>query len=226
MEILPIKRVGAGYHDKSTDTPYPSATALREKLARGEDIADDMTAELRETWRRVINENIGFADTSRLGGAMLARLRAESEYATTGGEIRLSHVAECEGGLGAHLCRAAQQATDYKALCRAAATKKYTDARIRRALLYLLAGVTRDDLAAPPAYVRLLGANERGREFLAETRKTRTVPVVTKPAEVAALGESVARARALAAISDGLYALCLPDEVLPSALATIPPLMF
>ena len=86
--------------------------------------------------------------------------------------------------------------------------------------------MTRDDLAAPPAYARLLGANERGREFLAETRKTRTVPVVTKPAEVAALGESAARARALAAISDGLYALCLPGEVLPSALATVPPLMF
>lgn len=226
MEILPVKRIGARYHDKKTDSPYPSATALREKLARGEDITDDFAEELRDAWRRLLEKNVGFASTSCLGNAVLARLRAESEYAATGGEIRFSHIAECEGGLGAHLCRAAQESTDYKSLCRAAATKKYTDARIRRALLYLLAGVTRADLAAPPAYLRLLGANERGREFLANGRKTRTVPVATKPAEIAALGERAARARALAAISDGLYALCLPGDVLPASLATVPPLMF
>ena len=226
MELYPVRRVGAGYHDKNTDTPYPSATALRERLAQGEDIADALGGDLREIWRLVTEKYAGFADTAFLGGAMLARLRAEGEYALTGGEIRLSHVAECEGGLGAHLCRAAQQSTDYHSLCRAAATKKYTDARIRRALLYLLAGVTREDLAAPPAYLRVLGANERGRAFLANTRKTRTVPVVTKPADVAALGESVARARALEAIAQGLYALCLPGDALPATLATTPPLMF
>lgn len=225
IEIKPVRRIGAGYHDKDTSQSFPSATGLREKLAGGEDITPDLPQCVQEVWQKAIAQGLAPADTAGLGSAMLARLRAESEYAETGRETRFSDIAECEGGLGAHLARAALEATDYRSLCRAAATKQYTDGRIRRALLYLLAGVKRCDLLAPPAYLRLLAANERGRAFLAKTRKTRTVPVVTKPADVAALGDAAVRARALAAICDGLYALCLPRPILPTALATQPPVM-
>ena len=225
MQIHPVYRVGAGYHDTDTETAYPSATALREKLAAGEDITSLFESHLRPIWERASEAGLASADTACLGKALLARLRVESESAATGGEIRFSRIAECEGGLGAHLCCAAWAATDYRTLCRAAATKKYTNGRIRRALLYILAGVRREDLVAPPAYLRLLGANERGGAFLAETRKTRTVPVVTKPADITALGEGAERARALAAVSDSLYALCLPGDILPATLATLPPVM-
>jgi hypothetical protein len=129
------------------------------------------------------------------------------------------------GGLAERLVGAAWEATDYDSLCAAAATKRYTNGRIRRALLYLMAGVTRHDLLAPPAYLRLLGANEQGRAFLAQTRKSRTVPVVTKAADVKALGEAAARAQELERIAQGLYALCLPQPVLPAELAALPPKM-
>ena len=85
--------------------------------------------------------------------------------------------------------------------------------------------ITRHDLLAPPAYLRLLGANEQGRAFLAQTRKSRTVPVVTKAADVKALGEAAARAQELERIAQGLYALCLPQPVLPAELAALPPKM-
>ena len=88
-----------------------------------------------------------------------------------------------------------------------------------------MAEVTREDLLAPPAYLRLLAANERGRNFLAETRKTRTVPVVTKPADIKALGDTAARSYALEELARGLYALCLPRPVLPAELAALPPVM-
>ena len=120
-------------------------------------------------------------------------------------------------------CKAALQANDYASLCAEAATKRYTDGRIRRALLCLLAGVKREDLLAPPAYLRLLAANEKGREFLAKTEKTRTVPVVTKQAEIAALGEAAARQRALALIADSLYAICCAGRVSLHALQTARP---
>ena len=166
----------------------------------------------------------GVADTERLGAPLLAHLRSmaieKEKDPRTGAEI-----ADCGGGLLDRLIAVAREAGDYPTLCRMAATKKYTDGRIRRALLYVLAGVTYADLEAPPAYLRLLGANERGRAFLSETRKTRTVPVVTKAADIAALGENVARSHRLSAIADGLYALCLPGAVPPSVLAKQPPLM-
>ena len=216
MDIFPILREGAGYRELALDSAYPSATALRAHLARGEDVLSFLPPVVGDIWQKAVAKHGGVADISRLGTAMLALLRAGT----------LSpDIADCGGGLLSHLANAAVRATDYASLCREAATKRYTDGRIRRALLYLLAGVLREDLCAPPAYLRLLAANERGREYLSKTRKTRTVPVVTKPADIAALGECAARQRELTAVSDGLYALCFAQALLPHTLATQAPLM-
>ncbi len=214
MDLLPVKRVGAAYRDTDVECSYPSATALRSSLARGEDIVAHIPPDGVEIFRKAVAE-YGLADTARLGSAMLAALRA-GRFAKDS--------AECGVGLAAHLVNAAGDATDYASLCRAAATKRYTDGRIRRALLCLLAGVKREDLTAPPAYLRLLAANARGREYLAKTRKTRTVPVVTKQSEIVALGDAASRARALSAVCDGLYALCLDGTLTPARLTTWPPL--
>ena len=92
-------------------------------------------------------------------------------------------------------------------------------------MLYLLAGVTRDDLLAAPAYLRVLGANEKGREYLAKTRKTRTVSVVTKTAELNLTDPLVARQHTLEDICHALYALCCPRPTLPAQLASKPPVM-
>lgn len=226
LEAFAVKRVGASYHDAESEGDFPSATALRRALERGIDILPMLPVKARAAWERGVAV-WGTADIRRLGFAMLAKLR------TMGAQKRKSPLTGCEnedigdlgGGLAERLVSAAWEATDYDSLCAAAATKRYTNGRIRRALLYLMAGVTRDDLLIPPAYVRLLGANEKGREFLAETRKTRTIPVVTKPGDIQALGESAARARELERIAHGLYALCLPRPTVPTALATIPPVM-
>ena len=43
----PILRVGAGYRDTDAGVAYPSATALRQKLTRGEDIASDLPEAVR-----------------------------------------------------------------------------------------------------------------------------------------------------------------------------------
>ena len=222
MALYPVLRVGAGYHDTDAENCYPSASALRQKLQAGADICNNLPFETVFTWKQA-TARWGIADTRRLGSAMLAKLRAlAAESPRTGEE---NAIADCGGGLLERLMGAAALATDYESLLEAAATKKYTNGRIRRALLYLLAGVTYADLEATPAYLRLLGANERGREFLSKTRKTRTVPVVTKQADIVELGESAARQRSLAAVAEGLYALCLPHAVTPAELAVIPPLM-
>lgn len=225
MGIHPVLRVGAGYHDEDAEASYPSATSLRQKLSRGEEITENLPAEVRARWVRAL-QTFGIADTARLGAPMLAQLRAmATKSPLTGAKNGDFFLADCGGGLLERLVGAANVATDYESLCRGAATKKYTDGRIRRALLYLLAGVTYRDLEAPPAYLRLLGANERGRAFLSATRKTREIPVVTKPADIVALGEAAIRQHALAAVADGLYALCAGAPITPAALSVIPPKM-
>lgn len=224
LELLPILRVGAGYHSTDATAAFPSATALRAKLAAGEGISGDLPLAVRAQWCAALSRWGGVADTRRLGAPMLAALRAmNAKEAATGVKTGDAAFADCAGGLLERLMRAAAHATDYEGLCRAAATKRYTDGRIRRALLYLIGGVTREDLASPPAYLRLLAANERGRKFLSETRKSRTVPVVTKPCEIKALGKGAQRAAALQQLACGLYALCMPNATDPAVLLTQPP---
>ena len=217
MELHPVLRVGGGYHDTDAEQRYPSATSLRQKLAQGMHIGANLPEKAAHVFEKSADA-WGIADIARLGSAMLAKLR------TTSPDTAVAY-ADCGGGLLERLIGAAEEATDYASLCAAAATKKYTSGRIRRALLYVMAGVTYADLDASPAYLRLLGANEQGREFLAKTRKTRTVPVVTKAADIAELGDAATRQRVLSAVADGLYALCLPCGVLPRTLAVIPPVM-
>ena len=218
MVPFAVGRKGAEYRQTVLKKEeYPSATALREALTAGEDVEAYIPSEAREIFRESVTR-YGIADTARLGSALLALLRTDGA-----GNSAFDEIAECGGGLYRRLQKAAWGTGDYAALCGAAATKRYTDGRIRRALLYLLAGVKKEDLTAHPVYVRLLAANARGREFLAETMKRRTVHVVTKQADIAGLGTCAARQRELSLRADGLFALCFANTVTPHTLQTAKP---
>ena len=213
-----VCREGATYRETVLKNgEFPSATALRAALLRDEDVCAYIPDEARDIFKGAISR-YGIADTARLGTAMLARLRANGAE-----KSRFEEIADCGGGLAGRLGKAAWQAGDYQELCQEAATKRYTDGRIRRALLYLLAGVKKEDLMAHPVYLRLLAANARGREFLAVTAKTRTVHVVTKQADIAALGAPAARQHALEHVANGLFALCFDGTLTPHALETQKP---
>lgn len=212
-----LKRAGTPYRAALNEGEYPSAAALRAALAQGESIEGFLHPATVEIFDQAVKK-YGVADTARLGDAMLAFLRGN-------GAVLAKHadIAECGGGLLERLVKAAAAATDYSSLCAQAATKRYTDGRIRRALLCLLTGATATDLSAHPAYLRLLGANAKGRAFLRTTARRRTVPVVTKPAESKLLGEAAQRARALSLAADGLYAIAAGHTITPHALQTVPP---
>jgi len=64
---------------------------------------------------------------------------------------------------------------------RGAASKRYTDARIRRVIMYTILGVTREFFGrygGRPPYLRVLGFNERGGDVLRAIVKGSSVPVV------------------------------------------------
>lgn len=215
---LAVCREGATYRETVLKNgEFPSATALRQALARGESVSAYIPEVAREFFESAISR-YGIADTARLGTAILAHLRTNGAQNSAFDEI-----ADCGGGLARRLQRAAWQARDYGELCQEAATKRYTAGRIRRALLYLLAGVKKEDLVAHPVYLRLLAANDTGRAFLAKTAKTRTVHVVTKQADIVALGVVAARQHALERVVNGLFALCFDGTVTPHMLETEKP---
>ncbi len=216
LRPLAVRREGSAYLDTALDgAKFASATALRAAWEKGEDVAPHLPATAFEVLDEAVSR-YGIAKTVALGAPMLARLRCLDEVPLD------VEIAECSGGLLGRLVKTSFEARDYASLCALATTKRYTAGRIRRTLLYLLTGVTREDLTAAPVYLRLLAANKKGRDFLAATAKTRQIPVVTKQSEITALGARAARQRLLARRADGLYALCL-DSITPHELQTATP---
>lgn len=88
-----------------------------------------------------------------------------------------------------------------------AATKKYTAARMRRELLYSVTSIRAEWLKTPPRYTILLAANERGRKYLSENRKTFEFPIITKPADYVPADEIDAEIRRCHVLADELYCL-------------------
>lgn len=185
---LVIRRVGAEYHAENIDgTAHPSATALRRAVEADPAHAAEcyaalsgLSADVTAPFARAVRENKAPVRYENSPNALIAfyRMHSPSDF---------GDIAEMHGGLAERICRAARDSSDLSTFFSLSATKKYTDSRVRRAILYGLTGVTKRDLAAPPAYVNLLGASAIGRSFLSAYRKRRAggkLPIITRPAAI------------------------------------------
>ncbi len=89
-----------------------------------------------------------------------------------------------ESGIVSRLEKCADDATSGREMFEKASTKKYTDARIRRAALFALCGVTKEALQEIPSFTVVLGANEKGRAILSNIRRNEDFRVITKPSDI------------------------------------------
>ncbi len=205
-----VCREGASYREENlTDTPFPSATALRHawKEMGMKSIHDRLPPECRQILMREAEAGCAPTDFARLGPAILASLRTTPKKT-------LEEICELGGGLGARLADLAQKAASIEELLLRAATKKYTDARIRRGLLFALCGITWEDLRRPISYARLLAANHTGCHYLGSAQRDPTLPVITRYAEL----KKIPNAEAQLAAEErawSLFALTLPKPRAP-----------
>ena len=220
-----VTRMGSGYReDTLTDGAYPSATALRAVIR--EAACDPIALEAILDGTMPENALAVFLDGIQRGDAPLDGDRLLSFYHTlyrlkTAEE--LASFAEWGGGLEGHVCRHAGNTASGEEFFKSLRTKYYTDARLRRALLFGALGVTDGDLRATPAYTTLLAANARGCAYLKEWRKANKdesdgFTVMTKPADA-----PKGRQRDLTDRADALFTLCYPTPMSAGALMTRTP---
>ncbi len=172
-----IPRTGAG-HDGGNHPQYPSASFVREQILNGTLPAAN-PAGLRWGARWVLSA---------------LRSMDEGDFAA---------LPDCGEGLSHRLYRAARRGRTVEEVYALAKTKRYAHARIRRAVLWGALGLREKDRPAAPPYLRVLGANARGRELLRRMKTTVALPVLTKPAH----GRGLPLLEREARCTD-LYALC------------------
>ena len=136
------------------------------------------------------------ASEQSLSRAVLYRLRTADP----------EELAQCAGmthALAYRLRRLALESADIDGFFARAATKKYTRARMRRAVIACMLGVREQDYARP-AYTLLLSASKRGREALRTLRAHAQIPIYDKGVQID---------DPLSERSDALYTLALENPV-------------
>ena len=178
-----------------------SATAIRSMIAEGNTDAEKY---IPDEAMRVFGSAVPVSENKLYDIARLL-LRMDA--------CDIENTAECEGGLGFRLRRIAGESADGTDMLRLAATKKYTDARIRRALLYSSRGITRSKIRETPLYTTVLGIGERGGAILRQIKKSGAIEVLTKAADYEKLSPAAREQFETAAKADRLYTMLMAGTV-------------
>ena len=195
VELCPIRRISA------EEVPaFLGASSVREILAeRGFSAAQtylppESAAILQEEW-----DKGAYAPHEALADLAFRHLRTCRT---------LSDTSDGTDGVLDRLKRCADEAADGADMFARAATKKYTHARFRRAALFHMTDVTREELKQPPLFTHLLAASEKGCAYLSRIRRTAAVQILTKPSAAESLDEQSRAQYEKSCEADRLYTLC------------------
>ena len=200
MKPFTVKRKNVRHDELETDNGYASASNLREMIEQDVPVDEFTTAEWAEAIRNAASKG-EIASLSRLERVILYKLRS-----STPEEIERI----CDVGQGLeHRIFGARMAGSIDELLFTVKTKRYTMARIRRIMLAILIGITKEDMDQLPPYGRILAFNERGREILAKAKDKANIPFASSIAKLSQLSDVAERFAELEIRASDIYGLAL-----------------
>lgn len=178
LEPIMIRRKKVYYNDNKIVDDFASATAIRKLLQDGE------YANLRKVIPRSSYTIIG--QKSRKGGMVLSLSKYEKEIIYTLRKMTVEEIADLPDvseGLQFAIKNAANEANNLKDLISNIKSKRYTQTRIQRILLYALLGIDKklmENSRKVVPYVRVLGFTQKGKSLLSEiSRRNPKLNIIT-----------------------------------------------
>ncbi len=198
-----VERKGEGIRSLEEKGEFLSATALRRMLLEGKDASFAVPSATALEWQREREAGRFPVNTESLWQILRYLLKTKSRRELS-----------CYYGFSA-LCdrarRFAGKSDSMEDLVSKMKNAAVTDSRIRRGLLSVLCEIPRHAEKELPAYSLVLGANEKGREMLAEMKEKASIPVFTKPAHVLKCKDpAVKRQGGAAYAAEEIYAMAFP----------------
>lgn len=203
MKPFTIKRVSVPHDGAAAENGYASASYIRDKIASGYS-ADSIGAYTTSLWTEAIAgavRNGEIASLSRLERVLLYKLRSTSVD-------EIAEISDVGQGLENRIY-GARMSGSLDELLFTVKTKRYTMSRIRRIMLSLLIGITKDDMKKLPPYGRILAFNERGKEILAKAKHMTAIPYASSIARLSQLNETAERFAELEIRASDVYGLAL-----------------
>lgn len=182
IEPIHIVRHGSTHHSPSLDhAVHASSSAIRKNLAndhfRNGELASYIPPATYPYLTRFYEANGGIPSLERLAPFVFGLL-------TTTDKTRLKQTVGISEGLENKFLSASLTASSIEELLNLVKTKRYPRTRLARTILHYLFGTTQEMIShfdeIGPQYIRILGMNERGQEYLRTRKKTMSSPIITK----------------------------------------------
>lgn len=188
-----IQRIGTGYHDREASGTIASATAVRERFAKGEEIGSLLPYDRLPFPAAVEKE---------LEPALLYALRIKTSE-------QLKRYADVSEGLENRIYEACRKYDRIEDIILAVKSKRYSYTRIRRVLYNIFLDIPRETREKKPEFIRVLAFSRKGQILLNRMKETANLPVINGYAKKDFYQYETAR---LDKKENDLYALALPEK--------------
>lgn len=183
IEPVTIKRIYSEYNDESICMPYASATAVRKAIKENKlnDLNKILPYYVTEILHNQFKSGKGPIFLEHFSQPLLCILRRLSN-------ADISKIVDVNEGLENKIKKAAIMSSSIGQLICNIKSKRYSETRIRRILINILLGITRDDLnsfklAGGPQYVRVLGFSGKGKNLINNIKSKCSLPIITNVSE-------------------------------------------
>lgn len=172
MMLHPIQRIGAAYHTETINREsHTSATAIRSKLKEGEEgevatyLAKEMLNSLRE------QPLVDWQQAWPLLKYQLVNMSVSD----------LGDIYQMAEGIEYRIKEKALTAESFETFVDLVKNKRFTWTRLQRLSIYILLGIKEKDVkkVRENPYIRVLGFNKKGREFLGQAKESLDIPLIT-----------------------------------------------
>ncbi len=173
-KFIAVKRQGSAHDSDITSGEFCSASALREMILSNK-LSDAKKYMPEKSFEILYSEfeNGKISDIKALEKPILTALR-------TTRPSELKQLPDISEGIENRLFSAARMSSSLPQLFDYAATKRYTNARLRRLVLSAFLKAKADDIPDHIPYIRVLGCNAVGAEILKSARETTKIPLIMR----------------------------------------------
>ena len=164
IKPMAIKRKNAGYNDLEITNNFASATAIRQKLI--DNTPAGLSKLMPPNSYRILYNAIKKGHYVK----DIKTFEKEIIYILRKMNIKdIANLPDVTEGLEHAIKNAANSCNTIEEFMNIIKTKRYTNTRIQRILLYALLGITKDDMKASfkaQPYIRILGMNQKGKDLI------------------------------------------------------------
>lgn len=175
-----IKRIQNDYHDQTIHSNIASATSIRNEL-----FTHHFTENTRKTIPTFsIEELVQYENKANMWHHWSHYFPYLTYQILSQSVEQLSHIHGIDEGLEYRIKKEIHEATSFDDLIDRVKSKRYTQVRLQRVFTHILTNTKKKDVSPftntdTVPYVRLLGMNETGQQFLNEQKKLIDVPLIT-----------------------------------------------